>query len=75
MEGFTGVIVSDFKVTVTVSEAVALTGPPAVLNVAEMLEVPRPRPSASPLELIVAAAVFDELQITRPVTSLVVPSL
>ena len=75
IDGFTGVIVTDFKVTITDSPVDPLTGPEIVLNVAEMVEVPPLWPSATPLELIAATAVFDELQVTKLVRSRVVPSL
>ena len=64
MEGFTGVMVSDIKVTATLSVVVPVTGLPLLLNVAEMVELPWLRPSASPLELIVATVWFDELHVT-----------
>ena len=60
MEGFTGVMVSEVKVAATPSVAVPVT----LLNVAEMVELPWLRPSASPLELIVATVWFDELHVT-----------
>ena len=75
MDGFTGVIVSDFKVATTSSEADAVTGPSAVTNVAEMVEVPESRPSPCPPGLIVATVGFDEVQVTRVVRSPVVPLL
>ena len=40
MAGFTGVIVIDFKVTITPSALAPVTGPSAVLSVAEMVELP-----------------------------------
>ena len=75
MDGFTGVMVSDIKVTITPRLVAPVTGPSTVLNVAEIMELPLPWPSASPLELIVATVVFDELQVTRLLRSLVLPSL
>jgi hypothetical protein len=75
MDGFTGVIVSDVKVTITPRAVAPVTGPSAVFNVAEILELPWRWPSASPLELIAATVVLDELQVTRLVRSLVLPSL
>jgi hypothetical protein len=75
MDGLTGVIVSDSKVTATLSVVVPVTGPSTVLNVAEIMELPWPWLSASPLELIAVTVVFDELQVTRLVRSRVLPSL
>lgn len=39
-DGFTGVMVSDVKVTITPSAAAPVTGPSAVFKVAEMVELP-----------------------------------
>jgi len=75
MVGFTGVMVSDVKVTATLSVLIPVTGPSTLLNVAEMVELPCLTPVASPLELTVATPVFDEVQVTRLVRSLVLPSL
>lgn len=75
MDGFTGVMVSDIKVTATLSVAVPVTGPSTLLNVAEMVELPWLWARASPLELTVATPVSDELQVTRLVRSWVLPSL
>lgn len=75
--GSTGVIVSDckLKLPTTLSEVVPMTGPATVLKVAETVELPWVWVSASPVELIVATAVFDELQVTKLVRSRVSPSL
>ena len=56
----------------TFSVAVA-AGAPATLAV--IVVVPGARALATPLPAIVAMAVFDELQVTREVASLTLPSL
>jgi hypothetical protein len=75
MDGITGVIVSDFKVTNTLSVVDPVTGPPTALKVAVIRELPGLWPSASPVELIAATVVFDEPQVTKLVRSPVLPSL
>jgi hypothetical protein len=75
MEGFTGAMVTDVKVAATPSVAVPVTGPAPPLKVAEMVVLPWLWPSASPLELIVATAWFEELHVAWPLISLLIPSL
>jgi hypothetical protein len=69
------VIVRDFKVATTLRVVAPVTRPSAVLKLAEIMELPWLRLSASPLELIAATVVLDELQVTRLVRSRVLPSL
>jgi hypothetical protein len=74
MLGDAGETAMDVTVTVaavTVSVAVAVN-PSAV---ALMVEVPAATPVASPVELTVAAVVFDEVHVTPEVSAPVVPLL
>ena len=70
---FTAVIVIDCKVAAVTVTAIALEVTP--LCVALMLLEPVPAPVASPLVLIVIAAVLEELHVAELVRSCVVPSV
>ena len=69
--GFAGVTEIDTKTAVTVKFVVPLIEP----KVARMVVVPVPAPVAKPALLMVAAAVFVELQVTELVRFWVLPSL
>jgi hypothetical protein len=67
------VMVIDCSVAAVTLSAIVFEVTP--LWVAEMLLEPMPAPVATPLALIVAAAVLDDVQIAEVVRSWVLPSL
>ena len=73
MEGVLGVTAMETRVgAVTVSTAVLLVMPP---EVAVILELPTPRPVATPLALIEATAPSLEFHVAEPVRSCVLLSV
>ena len=66
-------MVIDCRVAAVIVRAIVFELTP--LCVAVMLLEPMPAPVASPLALIVAAAVFDEIQLAELVRFCVVPSV
>jgi hypothetical protein len=64
IEGFAGVTAMDCSVAAVTVNPV---DPTTEVEVAEIVEVPTPAPVARPAAVIVAVAVFDELQVTAPV--------